>query len=263
MVNSHQTQNNRQHQTVIDLFDPHQAMRRSHPQATSVAPSPLPSSMRNASVATNHFHPPQPWAQPQGSATHHSAEAGISTFTPQTAERPTIPKQEEIHADGVSSIADILGVTRQKRAPFPPTQRRKPPKKTKSSTQAARRSGRSPNVNVLFAGGSLLAGLVLVGDVGSLLESKPVSNVCQEVVQTEATLSRERLTQLISIPERQPKSAVRDVLDAPYCVLPDIEIRKGAIAQREAYPLAFDPQTWVVLLYEGDEYAGYSFSFQQ
>ncbi|NJP12002.1 MAG: hypothetical protein HC866_23115 [Leptolyngbyaceae cyanobacterium RU_5_1] len=30
-----------------------------------------------------------------------------------------------------------------------------------------------------------------------------------------------------------------------------------------AYPLAFDPQTWFIVLYEGDEYAGYSFSFRR
>jgi hypothetical protein len=51
-------------------------------------------------------------------------------------------------------------------------------------------------------------------------------------------------------------------MNAPYCRLSELEVRAGVRAQREAYPLAFDPQTWFVVLYEGDQYTGYSFSFR-
>ncbi|MEL6814895.1 MAG: hypothetical protein AAFP03_08780 [Cyanobacteria bacterium J06598_3] len=35
-----------------------------------------------------------------------------------------------------------------------------------------------------------------------------------------------------------------------------------AVIEREAYPLAFDPQAWVVVRYAGGEYAGYDFVFK-
>jgi hypothetical protein len=42
--------------------------------------------------------------------------------------------------------------------------------------------------------------------------------------------------------------------------LASLQIRAGATSLREAYPLEFDPQTWLVLLYEGDQYTGYRFA---
>ncbi len=127
---------------------------------------------------------------------------------------------------------------------------------------APKQGVRSPDFRYLVAGGSLLAGVVLVGDVGTLFQPEAVSDVCQEVVQPDARLSRDDLSKLITIPERDPKTEVREVVREPYCLLPNIEVRAGQQAEREAYPLAFDPQTWVVLLYEGEEYAGYAFSFK-
>jgi hypothetical protein len=47
----------------------------------------------------------------------------------------------------------------------------------------------------------------------------------------------------------------------PYCKLPTLNVRAGVEAEREAYPLEFDPATTLVILYENDEYAGYRFSF--
>ncbi len=86
---------------------------------------------------------------------------------------------------------------------------------------------------------------------------------CQIIVEAQATLSREELVALLSIPERESMSQIRSVVSSPYCKLPDLELRVGAIAHREAYPLEFDPDTWLVILYEGDEYAGYDFSFHR
>lgn len=85
---------------------------------------------------------------------------------------------------------------------------------------------------------------------------------CQTVVSPSTVLSRAQLAQLLTLPERAPQSQVRDQLAAPYCQLPDLEVRAEVMAQREAYPLAFDPQTWLILLFEGEEYAGYAFAFQ-
>ncbi|MEB3356481.1 MAG: hypothetical protein VKK04_07120 [Synechococcales bacterium] len=83
---------------------------------------------------------------------------------------------------------------------------------------------------------------------------------CQGDVRPEVSLSKEQVAEVLTIPERGAKQQVRGILSEPYCMLPDLEIRSGVKAEREAYPLAFDPNTWLVVLYEGEEYAGYRFS---
>ncbi|NER80505.1 MAG: hypothetical protein F6K42_13200 [Leptolyngbya sp. SIO1D8] len=93
--------------------------------------------------------------------------------------------------------------------------------------------------------------------------SQLASAVCQEKVQSQSVLSRAELSELLAVPERSSKEAVQQVIEAPYCVLSSIEVREGAIAERQAYPLEFDPQTWLVVLYEDGEYAGYDFSFRR
>ena len=85
---------------------------------------------------------------------------------------------------------------------------------------------------------------------------------CTTVVQADSQISREQLAQLLAIPERDPKARVHDLLADPYCQLPSLEIRAGVMAERVAYPLAFDPAIQLVILYENDEYAGYRFSFE-
>ncbi|MFG6098359.1 hypothetical protein SPB21_24130 [Leptothoe sp. ISB3NOV94-8A] len=85
---------------------------------------------------------------------------------------------------------------------------------------------------------------------------------CNDVVSDDAKLSREQLAQLLTIPERDAKERVRQVVSEPYCALPTLKVRSGVDAEREAYPLAFDPGTTLVILYENNEYAGYRFSFE-
>jgi hypothetical protein len=81
-------------------------------------------------------------------------------------------------------------------------------------------------------------------------------------VQPKSVLSREQLSRLLAVPERSNQKQVRQVVSKPFCKLQNLQVRAGVTAEREAYPLAFDPNTWLVVLYEGDEYAGYSFSFR-
>ncbi len=111
-------------------------------------------------------------------------------------------------------------------------------------------------------GGVLLVGLTVLIEPTRVISSivKTQEYDCQEVVQPQSVLSRERLTKLLSIPERASKEQVRQVIQEPYCLMPSIKIRAGVSAVREAYPLESDPDTWVVMLYEGDEYAGYRFN---
>lgn len=85
---------------------------------------------------------------------------------------------------------------------------------------------------------------------------------CQTMVQSQTALSRKQLARLLTIPEGDQKTKVREIVKAPYCKLANLEVRAGATAEREAYPLEFDAQTWLVVLYEGDQYAGYRFTFR-
>lgn len=126
------------------------------------------------------------------------------------------------------------------------------------------RRHRGSGVKYMLAGGSVVAALGLLVEPQELISKlAPAKEACQEVVQPQAVLSRDQLSQLLTVPEGANKEQMRQVMPQPYCRLPDLQVRSGAMAEREAYPLAFDPQTWLVVLYEGDDYAGYSFSFRR
>ena len=142
--------------------------------------------------------------------------------------------------------AGRLDGRRMRRQPLPPVRRK-------------RNDG---SAKVLLAGGSMLALAAILVNPNQSEQVKSGVDICQQRVETTSVLSRAQLSQLLSIPERTAKEAVRKIVEEPYCVLQPLEIRAGAEAQREAYPLAFDPQTWFVVLYENEEYAGYDFSFR-
>ncbi|MEM9806119.1 MAG: hypothetical protein AAF959_12635 [Cyanobacteria bacterium P01_D01_bin.56] len=116
-----------------------------------------------------------------------------------------------------------------------------------------------------LAAGWGVAAIGLLLNVGTYPKADAAStdkDNCQKIVQSSAVLSRNQLSKILTVPERSNQQTVRDIVAEPYCQLPSLELRDGITATREAYPLAFDPSTWLVMLYEGDEYAGFSFSFQ-
>jgi hypothetical protein len=117
-------------------------------------------------------------------------------------------------------------------------------------------------LGIWVVGSLILAGLVLLVDPSRVISrwSGGDNSQCQEVVQPQSILSREQLVKLLAIPERSAKSKIRQVLREPYCYLASLKIRAGVLSQREAYPLEFDTDMWLVILYEGEEYAGYRFS---
>ncbi|MBE9178811.1 hypothetical protein IQ268_09590 [Oculatella sp. LEGE 06141] len=115
----------------------------------------------------------------------------------------------------------------------------------------------------MIAGGSMLAIVGLLVDLRTVFRPEPVADVCQTIVQRQSVLSRSELSRLLDIPERSSKATVQNVVSEPYCVLPSVEVRANVMAEREAYPLEFDPQTWFIILYENGEYAGYDFSFKR
>ena len=121
------------------------------------------------------------------------------------------------------------------------------------------------NPNFIVIGGLVLGIVALLFDVQRVVPldrtvSRPEN--CQGDINEGVVISREQLAQFLTISERDTKAKVQEILQAPYCQLPTIEVRAEAKAERAVYPLAFDPQTWLVVLYEGDEYAGYQFRFQ-
>ncbi|MEO1402770.1 MAG: hypothetical protein AAFV72_16190 [Cyanobacteria bacterium J06635_1] len=126
------------------------------------------------------------------------------------------------------------------------------------------------SIKPLLAGGLMFALVGLLFDVQGIKSfmSKPstqagvTASSCESVVEEDARLSREQLAQLLTIPERDSKSRIREIVNAPFCQYPVLNVRSGVEAEREAYPLAFDPSTTLVILYENDEYAGYRFSFR-
>ena len=120
-------------------------------------------------------------------------------------------------------------------------------------------------LNAILAGGVMFATVGFFMDIRQMMPRSQESMTyegCAGETQENVTLSREQLARFLTIAERDSKSRVREILAHPYCQLSTIQIRQGIDAEREAYPLAFDPKTWLVILYEGDEYAGYRFSFQ-
>lgn len=138
------------------------------------------------------------------------------------------------------------------------------------------KSSRHHHLKPLIAGGLMFSLIGLLLDVNGIktllsdpvafastsVQSKSLSGLakdCSTDITETARLSREQLLKLLSIPERDNKSRVRQVVQEPYCQLSSLEIRAGVNAEREAYPLAFDPNTTLVILYENEEYAGYRF----
>ncbi|MBW4579214.1 MAG: hypothetical protein KME42_06540 [Tildeniella nuda ZEHNDER 1965/U140] len=115
----------------------------------------------------------------------------------------------------------------------------------------------------LLAGGAVLLAVGLLLDLHSLpsfLSKKNSGEPCQEVVQSQSKLSKQQLARLLTVPEGGKKQRVQEILKDPYCKLADLQVRAGATAQREAYLLEFEPQTFLVILYEGEQYAGYRFN---
>ena len=120
-----------------------------------------------------------------------------------------------------------------------------------------------PLAKPLLLGGILVAGAVLMLtenllNPGSLLSARDPDAQCQGKVQSQSMLSDRQWGQLLIMKVREPKAKVRQIVKAPYCTLPSLEVRAGVKADREAYALASEPQNRLIILYEGDEYAGYA-----
>jgi hypothetical protein len=145
----------------------------------------------------------------------------------------------------------------------------------------------------LWAGGSA-ATLALLAIVPGAKTSQAIANAtCQQVIKSGAEISRSQLSSLLAVPKGASPAAVRQVINEPYCLLPATnegqsvkgQSAKGQsvkgqsvkgqsvkgqsakdapekVATREAYPLAFDPEAWVVVNYDSGTYVDYDFVFK-
>jgi len=113
-----------------------------------------------------------------------------------------------------------------------------------------------------IASSTLMAGVIFLelNGVPSFGFWKRTGEPCQEMVQAKTLISKQQLAQLLTLPVGTPQAKIREVLNQPYCKLANLQIRTGATAVREAYPLDFDSQNWLIVLSEGDQYAGYRIS---
>ena len=156
--------------------------------------------------------------------------------------------------------------------------RRLAPRPTYHVKPRARRRQRSAQPQAWLLGSLALAALALIPqDLWSQL-SRPLSaqptqsqsaqpwhlsrtstnQTCHTMVNADQRLSRAQLTQFLSISQNSSQANVHETVAPPYCVLS----KTHEANQREAYPLAFDPETWFVINYEQGLYKGYDFVFQ-
>ncbi|MEO1094580.1 MAG: hypothetical protein AAFX01_06730 [Cyanobacteria bacterium J06638_28] len=124
------------------------------------------------------------------------------------------------------------------------------------------RQPRSRKVWLAGSGMLALAALVVVPKPGTE-EPQPVSNACEQKVASQSVLSRAELSELLTVPEGSPQDTVQTLVSEPYCTLAPIALSEGTTTERAAYPLEFDPQTWLIVRYKNNEYAGFDFSFRR
>ncbi len=123
------------------------------------------------------------------------------------------------------------------------------------------------NPNQLLAGAACFLALGLLIEMQGLpsFGSKDPSVECQKVVKRDAILSETQIGKLLTVKKGESKDTLRSILKEPYCTLRSESVQVGANNDREVYLVAaddfvqFDPKTKLVVLYQGDQYAGYRF----
>lgn len=151
----------------------------------------------------------------------------------------------------------------------------------KTQTQKARsdRPFLTPHRQKLLGAGGAITLLAMATILPTQVSSQAiVDSNCEQVIKSGGEISRGQLSSLLVIPLRSTREAVRQAVAEPYCTLPTVtpeESTKIATTtetnpdsaqpktiEREAYPLAFDPEAWVVINYSEGEYQGYDFVFK-
>ncbi|NJL20617.1 MAG: hypothetical protein HC895_07045 [Leptolyngbyaceae cyanobacterium SM1_3_5] len=88
---------------------------------------------------------------------------------------------------------------------------------------------------------------------------------CVEIVQESSLMTRPMLRQFSQVARGSARAEAIAVLGEPYCRLQplEVELPDGSMAtvQREAYPFEFAPHIWYVVMYAGDRYLTFDYSF--
>jgi hypothetical protein len=118
----------------------------------------------------------------------------------------------------------------------------------------------------LVAGGSMLALATLVvtpsiNRADNALKTG-TADVCIKQIDKQSLMSRDELKAILDLENNSPKANLQEIVAQPHCVLEARAGTDGVPVEREAYPLEFDPQTWFVLQYKGEEFVGFDFSFR-
>ena len=79
------------------------------------------------------------------------------------------------------------------------------------------------------------------------------------MVNTDQRLSRGQLTQFLAIAQESSQASIHETIAPPYRTLS----KEHQSKQSEAYPQAFDPDTWFVVNYDQGIYKSYDFVFRQ
>ncbi|MEM6252417.1 MAG: hypothetical protein AAF821_05790 [Cyanobacteria bacterium P01_D01_bin.156] len=95
--------------------------------------------------------------------------------------------------------------------------------------------------------------------VTALTSVRQSNSTCQEILNKDQRLSRDQLTQFLSMAEGTTQETIHGTMATPHCRLHQSNQSK----YREAYPLAFDPDTWFVINYDQGKYSDYDFVFQK
>lgn len=78
---------------------------------------------------------------------------------------------------------------------------------------------------------------------------------CDRVIAPYSVINRDQLKEFLELSQYPNKERVQSVLGAPFCKLPN---RDGF--DRDAYPMEFDPETWLVVRYTGYWMFDYTFT---
>lgn len=112
-----------------------------------------------------------------------------------------------------------------------------------------------------------LCGLVLL-IVGLLLDIRPSSwramdkpIRCIGSTDVHGVVSRRQLAQLLNVQDGSDRAVLQAILNRPYCQL-SVPRSSDRHDSAVAYPLEFDPSTWLIVEYAGNRYVGYRFDFR-
>ena len=216
---------------------------------------------------------------PHAPASRHTATSLSSSFSRREARRHRKSRSQKNLQQNSQGNSQRKSQRNLQRTPPKKSQRQQPSRSQDQHKEHQRK--------VLWAGGAITL-LAMATILPTQVSSQAIAdNKCERVIRSGAEVSRSQLSSVLSIPEGSTKQSIQQVIAEPYCALPalsfsatsqDVSQAKKAdesadkndaktqledelMLEREAYPLAFDPEAWLVVTYHSGEYQGYDFVF--